>query len=71
MSNSSAQQVGTYLVTPMTNLTASGQYMASVSVRRGAYDRIFSLIPLFDDATRALAYALSQGRRLVATGQLA
>lgn len=71
MTNTSAHQVGTYLVTPMTKLTPSGQYAASVSVRRGTYDRIFGLLPVFDDAARALGYALAQGRRFVTTGQLA
>ncbi|MDQ7973141.1 MAG: hypothetical protein REJ24_11265 [Rhodocyclaceae bacterium] len=55
----------------MTKLTESGQYAASVSIRRGMHDRVFRLIPRFDSATRAAVYALAQGRAFVLNNQLA
>ncbi|MFT4268690.1 MAG: hypothetical protein QM586_15970 [Xenophilus sp.] len=66
-----AHEVGNYLVTPMTKLTESGQYAASVSIRRGMHDRVFRLVPRFDSAARAARYALSEGRHFVLTNQLA
>ncbi|GAA4350199.1 hypothetical protein GCM10023165_37550 [Variovorax defluvii] len=71
MQTSRAHEVGKYLVTPMTKLTDSGQYAASVSVRRGMHDRVFRLVRRFDDAARAARYALAQGRLLVLNNQLA
>jgi len=66
-----AHEVGRYLVTPMTKLTDTGQYAASVSIRRGMHDRVFRLIPRFDSAARAARYALMQGRHFVLHNQLA
>ena len=71
MQTSNAHAVGTYLVTPMTTRTDTGQYQASVSIQRGTHDRVFRLIPQFDSAVRAMRYALTQGRRLVLDNQLA
>lgn len=71
MHTSHTHEVGSYLVTPMTKRIEDGQYAASVSIRRGMHDRVFRLIPRFDSATRAMRYALSQGRQLVLNNQLA
>ncbi|WP_038215932.1 hypothetical protein [Xenophilus azovorans] len=71
MNQPTAHAVGKYLVTPMTKLTETGQYAASVSIRRGMHDRVFRLIPCFDSAARAARYALTQGRHFVLTNQLA
>lgn len=71
MKISRVHEVGQYLVTPMTKLTDSGQYAASVSIRRGMHDRVFRLIPHFDSAARAARYALAQGRHFVLNNQLA
>lgn len=57
-----AQQVGDYLVTPLTKLTECGNYVASVSIRRGMHDRVFRLLPHFECATRAARYAFTQGQ---------
>jgi len=71
MQTSLTHEVGRYLVTPMTKLTETGQYAASVSIRRGMHDRVFRLIPRFDSAARAAVYALAQGRAFVLNNQLA
>lgn len=71
MQTSLTHEVGRYLVTPMTKLTDTGQYAASVSIRRGMHDRVFRLIPRFDTAARAAVYALAQGRAFVLNNQLA
>jgi len=71
MQTPQSHEVGRYLVTPMTKLTETGQYAASVSIRRGMHDRVFRLIPRFDSATRAAVYALAQGRAFVLNNQLA
>ena len=63
--------MGKYLITPMTKLTETGRYAASVSIRRGMHDRVFRLIRCFDSAPRAARYALAQGRHLVLSQQLA
>lgn len=68
---SRSHPVGSYLVTPLTKLTAAGLYAASVSIRRGAFDRVFRLERAFATETRALRYALLQGRRFVTRQQLA
>jgi hypothetical protein len=41
------EQIGRYVVTPLTQTDASGQFTAAVSIRRGTYDRIFRFIPHF------------------------
>lgn len=64
-------EVGKYHVTPMTKLTETGHYAASVSIRRGMHDRVFRLIPRFNSAARATHYALAQGRHFVRHNQLA
>ncbi|MFT3720295.1 hypothetical protein [Pseudorhodoferax sp.] len=66
-----AHEVGKYLVTPMTQRTDTGQYAASVSIRRGMHDRVFRLVPRFDDAGCAARYALAQGRHFILNDQLA
>ena len=66
-----AHEVGKYLVTPMTRLTDTGEYAASVSIRRGMHDRVFRLIPRFQSAAQAAGYALAQGHHLVLNNQLA
>ncbi len=71
MQISQAHEVGKYHVTPMTKITETGQYAASVSIRRGMHDRVFRLIPRFDSAARAARYALSQGRLFILNNQLA
>jgi hypothetical protein len=71
MQNTPAQSLGRYLITPLTRLTDSGQYAASVSIRRGMHDRIFRLIPRFDSAANAERYALAQGQHFVLNNQLA
>ena len=71
MQASQAHEVGRYHVTPMTKLTETGQYSASVSIRRGMHDRVFRLIPLFSSAAQAAHYALAQGRQFVLHNQLA
>ncbi|MGB3069886.1 MAG: hypothetical protein WBC18_15130 [Ottowia sp.] len=63
--------VGKYHVTPMTKLIETGQYAASVSIRRGAHDRVFRLIPRFSNSAQAARYALAQGRHFVLNNQLA
>ena len=62
---------GKFLVTPLTRKTDAGDYAASVSIRRGMHDRVFRFIPRFVSEARALRYALSEGRSLVLSNQLA
>ncbi|MDA8454475.1 hypothetical protein M4R22_06860 [Acidovorax sp. GBBC 3334] len=68
MTPQSAQAVGTFLVTPLTRRTESGDYTASVSVRRGMHDRIFRFIQRFDSHALAAHYALDQGRHIALNG---
>ena len=63
-------QVGRYLVTPLAKATDCGQFLASVSIRRGMHDRVFRFVPLFDSAARAGMYALAQGRLFVQRNEL-
>ncbi|MDA7415034.1 hypothetical protein PGB34_01530 [Xenophilus arseniciresistens] len=65
-----ALRMGKYLVTPMTRLTDSGEYAASVSIRQGMHDRVFRLIPRFASADQACGYALKQGQQLILSNQL-
>lgn len=37
--------VGHYLITPLTRVTDQGDYAASVSLRRGSYDRVYRFFP--------------------------
>jgi len=57
--------VGKYLVTPLSKITDTGDYAASVSIRRGMHDRIFRFIPRFDSHDGAVQYARDQGQILV------
>lgn len=63
-------RVGTYLVTPLTKTDGAGAFLASVSIRRGAHDRVFRFAELFSSSARAARYAAQQGRQLVLAGQL-
>lgn len=63
--------VGKFLVTPLTKITDSGDYAASVSIRRGMYDRIIRFIPRFQTDALATRYARRQGRSMVLQNQLA
>ncbi|MFZ9233364.1 MAG: hypothetical protein ACO226_03590, partial [Hylemonella sp.] len=57
-----AFSVGKYLVSPLSRLSESGRYLASVSIRsgsgRGTYDRVFRFVPQFDTQEGALQYAI-------------
>lgn len=64
-----AERVGDYVVTPLTKLTDVG-VTASVSIRRGIYDRIFRFVPRFTCNVQAAQYALAQGRLMVLQNQL-
>ena len=63
-------RVGTYLVTPLTKTDGAGAFLASVSIRRGAHDRIYRFAQRFTSSARAARFAAQQGRRLVLAGQL-
>lgn len=64
------EQVGNYVVTPLSHLCESGQFASSVSIRRGVYDRIFRFIPQFASETLANSYTLAQARTMVLSNQL-
>ncbi|RYF52623.1 MAG: hypothetical protein EOO27_28150 [Comamonadaceae bacterium] len=66
----SSLTVGKYLVTPLARITPSGDFAASVSIRRGMHDRIFRFIPRFDSQGLAMQYALTQGQTMVLQNQL-
>ena len=53
--------VGKYLVSPLTRLTDSGHYAASVSIRSGMHDRVLRFIPRFATREAARRYAIEQG----------
>ncbi len=59
------RSVGKYLVSPLTRLTESGQFTASVSIRNGSHDRVFRFIPEFSTKEAALQYAMAEGRRWI------
>lgn len=63
--------VGRYLITPLTRVTDQGDYAASVSLRRGSYDRVYRFIPRFANAEGALSFALAQARALLTQDQRA
>ncbi|QIL44806.1 hypothetical protein G7045_11320 [Acidovorax sp. HDW3] len=69
-STSHTERVGDYVVTPLAKSTEQGFFIASVSIRRGVYDRIFRFIPRFSCAAQAAQYALTEGRSLVLSNQL-
>lgn len=58
--------VGKYLVSPLTRLTESGHYAASVSIRSGrgsgTHDRVFRFAPQFATRESALQHAIAQGQ---------
>lgn len=64
------ERVGDYIVTPLTHSTEQGLFAASVSIRRGMYDRIFRFIPRFSCAAQALQYALVEGRSMALLNRL-
>lgn len=64
------EQVGNYVVTPFSHIDQSGLFAASVSIRRGVYDRIFRFIPQFASENMANSYALDQARTMVLSNQL-
>lgn len=65
-----AERVGNYVVTPLTKSSDSGLFAASVSIRRGVYDRIVRFIPRFACDIQATQYALAEGRSMVLQNRL-
>jgi hypothetical protein len=63
-SNHSPEIVGNYLVTPLVRRADDSRFAASVSIRRGGYDRILRFMPDFSCDGSARRYALAQGRLL-------
>lgn len=63
------ERIGRYVVTALTQSTEVG-FSASVSIRRGNYDRIFRFFPRFACDSQAIQYALTEGRSMVLQGQL-
>ncbi len=61
--------IGRYALTPAAELTHSGSYTASISIRSGhgqsTHDRVFRFVPDFDTAAAAMRYACREGRRLL------
>lgn len=57
--------VGKYLISPLTQLTDTGSYAPSVSIRSGGgratHDRIFRFVARFDTREAACRYATTQG----------
>ncbi|WP_325343934.1 hypothetical protein [Xylophilus sp.] len=68
--HNTAIAIGRFAVTPLTRLTAAGDYIASVSIRNGMHDRVFRFIPRFDSDASARRYAALEGRRMVLDNQL-
>lgn len=64
------ERVGNYVVTPLTQTTKTGKVSAAVSIRRGAYDRIFRFISQFDSVAAAALYAMQEGKSMVLGNQL-
>lgn len=58
------------MVTPLIKSTDLVHFDASVSIRRGGYDRIFRFIPQFSSQILATQYALAEGRSMVLCKQL-
>ena len=58
--------IGQYLLTPFTHANTRGQFIASLSVRRGrgpqTHDRVYTFKPAFPCEDSALMYAQAQGR---------
>ena len=64
------EQIGRYVVTPLPQPSTSGQFLAAVSIRRGAYDRVIRFIPQFSSELLASNYALAEGRSMVMSQRL-
>lgn len=64
------EQIGRYAVTPLTQPSSSGQFLAAVSIRRGAYDRVIRFVPQFSNESLASNYALTEGRNMVLNQRL-
>lgn len=64
-----AQIVGKYQLTPSAEITTSGSYTASLSIRSGCgtgtHDRVFRFLPRFGTAAAAKHYAIEQGKSYV------
>lgn len=58
------------MVTPLIHSQDLVHFDASVSIRRGAYDRVFRFIPQFPSQILAAQYALAEGRSMVLCKQL-
>jgi hypothetical protein len=63
---SSSQIIGRYALTPTAEMTASGSYTATLSIRSGkgssSHDRVFRFIPLFLTSAAAICFAIEQGK---------
>lgn len=61
--------VGKFLVSPLSRITESGDFLASLSIRsgqgRGTHDRVFRFLPRFATRQCALEYAARQGRDML------
>lgn len=61
--------VGRFLVSPLSRLTESGDYSASISIRSGrgmgTHDRVIRLLPRFSSHHAALEHAAHEGRALL------
>ena len=64
------EQVGNYVVTPLVKSTLGGQFMASVSIRRGMYDRIYRFANSFPTSALAFQHALAEGKGMVLANEL-
>ena len=70
MSKIPFELVGNYIVTPLVKATTEGQFLASVSIRRGMYDRIFRFVTSFPSQALACQHAMQEGRAMVLSNQL-
>ena len=70
MSQNPFERVGDYIVTPLVKLQCSGQFLASVSIRRGMHDRIFRFVTSFPSQALASEHAATEGKHMVLTNQL-
>ncbi len=66
-SSNTHDRVGHYLVTPLVKDDGAGGFLASVSLRRGAHDRVYRFAQAFSSPARAVRYAIQQGRQLALT----
>lgn len=66
LSQSTAYQVGKFLLTPFSRITHHGTFTASLSVKRGqgqaSHDRIYTFRPEFSTSQAALDHAKTQGK---------